>query len=227
MGGYGQFCPVAKAAEVLTERWTPLVVRELLCGSSRFNDIRRGVPLMSPSLLSTRLKSLESAGVVERHRAEDGRSWEYRLTRAGEELRPIVEQLGQWGNRWVTHELTHDEIDPALLLWNMRRWIRREPLPRGRVVIEIELWGAPAAKRRWWLVFDRGDVDLCLTSPGHEVDLRVSADLRAMADLHLGKRTVTAAVRDGLLELSGPRALAQRFRRWLTLGPFAARPTQR
>jgi DNA-binding HxlR family transcriptional regulator len=216
--GYGQFCPVAKAAEILTERWTPLVVRELLAGSNRFNDLRRGVPLMSPSLLSSRLKSLERAGVVERHPVDGGRGWEYHLTAAGRELEPIIELLGAWGHRWVTHDLAKEDLDPALLMWDIRRTVKPEELPaRDRVVVLFEYWGVPAKRRRWWLVFDRGEVDLCLTPPGHAVDVTVSSHIRTMTEVWLGHQELSRALRSGDLTLQGPAVLTRRFARWIGL----------
>jgi DNA-binding HxlR family transcriptional regulator len=119
--GYGQFCPVAKASEIFGERWTPLIMRELLCGSYRFNDLRRGVPLMSPSLLSQRLKTLERAGIVERRPDPENKSYEYHLTQAGQELRPVIELLGVWGQRWARKRVEPGDLDPSLLMWDIHR----------------------------------------------------------------------------------------------------------
>jgi DNA-binding HxlR family transcriptional regulator len=144
MRGYGQFCPVAQAAEVITERWTPLVIRELLSGSHRFNDIQRGVPLMSPALLTKRLKNLELCAIIER-RSLAGGGHEYHLTQAGEELRPWVELMGVWGQRWVRRPVTPEEADPALLMWDMRRSINVEQLPDKRVVVRFDFRGRQRA----------------------------------------------------------------------------------
>lgn len=221
MKAYGQFCPVARAAEIVTERWTPLVIRELLCGSTRFADLRRGVPLMSPSLLSQRLKTLEDAGIVVRTRGATKGTWEYQLTQAGHELRPLVELLGVWGQRWIDHELSGEELDPTLLMWDLRRRIDRSRLPEERVVVRFEFASAPAARRRWWLVSSADAIDLCLRDPGYPVDVTVTTDIRTMSNVWLGKESLTAAQRAGRLVLSGPRELTREFGSWLKLSLFS------
>ncbi len=222
MKGYGQFCPVAKACEVVGERWTPLILRELLCGSRRFNDIHRGVPLMSPALLSQRLKALERAGVVERRTAGAGRGPEYFLTQAGRELQPIIEQLGVWGHRWVQSHIDDGDLDSGLLMWDMRRRIDVERFPTERIVIAFEFTDAPAGRRSYWLVGDRGSgVEICVTDPGFEVDLYVYADVRTMARVWLGDLGLTRAVESGAVELHGPRHLREGLGSWLGLSLFA------
>src|SRR5688572_30476002 len=184
--GYGQFCPLAMAAEVFAERWTPLVLRELLYGHTRFNELKRGVPLMSPSLLSQRLKQLQFAGLIERVKGADGNP-EYRMTKSGEQLRPVVEGLAAWGLRWLQHQTPARNLDVALLMWDMRRNLRRDVVPADRrTVIEFRFAGVPSAKRIWWLVFEEGDVDLCIKPPGFDVDLRVQTDLRTLTDVWMG-----------------------------------------
>ena len=220
MKRYGQFCPVARAAEVLTERWTPLVVRELLLGSRQFNDLRRGVPLMSPTLLSQRLKTLQDAGIVERRRSDDG-GFEYHLTRAGEELRPIVELIGSWGHRWLEPDFTKDELDPALLMWDMHRRIHLDRIPAKRVVVRFEFSAAPAAKRRWWLVIDGDAVDLCLKNPGYQVDVAVQTDVRTLSLVWLGHLPLEAAMTEGKLSVDGPPALRKDLASWFRLSVFA------
>jgi DNA-binding HxlR family transcriptional regulator len=220
--GYGQFCPVAKACEVLAERWTPLVVRELLCGSHRFNELQRGVPLMSRSLLAKRLRELERAGVVERRRGADGSRSEYFLTAAGEELRPIVMGLGTWGQRWARSELSRDELDPRLLMWDMQRSIETEALPAHRVVVRFRFADVrPNLPRVTWLIFDRDEVDVCYRDPGFDVDLLVSGRLRALIGVWLGDTTMAGAIRAGELQIEGPRALVRAFPRWLLRSAFA------
>jgi len=219
--GYGQFCPVAKAAEIVAERWTPLVLRELIAGSRRFNELRRGVPLMSSALLSQRLKELEYAGVIER-RAGVGKNAEYHLSEAGRELRPIIEALGFWGARWTRSRLTREDYDPSLLMWDIRRNIDVVRLPGGRrTVVEFNLRGTEPAFRRWWLVVEEGDVDLCLKDPGYEVNLLLSADLKALVEVWMGRQSVGEATRAGKLTFEGPRTLASSFRNSLKLSPFA------
>lgn len=212
---------MAKAAEIVAERWTPLVLRELILGSRHFNELRRGVPLMSSALLSQRLRELEYAGIVER-RAGGGNSTEYHLSEAGLELRPIIEALGVWGARWTRSRLTSEDYDPSLLMWDIRRNIDVTRLPRERrTVIEIFLQGAEAAFRSWWLVVEEGEVDLCLKDPGYEVDLRLSAELKAMVEVWMGRQSMEAAVRAGKLRFEGKQTLAASFRKSLKLSPFA------
>ena len=222
--GYGQFCPVAMAAEVLCTRWTMVLLRELVAGSTRFNDLRRGVPRMSPSLLSQRLKELEEAGLVERRPIPGGRgACDYRLTEAGRDAGAIVEAMGRWGQRWVESSLSLRNLDPSLLMWDMRRNLDPAPLPDRRTVIEFIYPELPSAKRRWWLVVEPdGAVDLCHVDPGFEVDLFVTTDLRTMTAVWMGLTTV--ARKDPRMELSGPPALAGTIQSWLGLSPFAREP---
>lgn len=222
--GYGQFCPVAMAAEVLCTRWTMVLLRELVAGSTRFNDLRRGVPRMSPSLLSQRLKELEAAGLLERRPVPGGRgACDYRLTEAGRDAGAIVEAMGRWGQRWVESSLSLRNLDPSLLMWDMRRNLDPAPLPDRRTVIEFIYPELPSAKRRWWLVVEPdGAVDLCHVDPGFEVDLFVTTDLRTMTAVWMGLTTV--AREDERMELSGPPALVGTIQSWLGLSPFAREP---
>lgn len=221
--GYGQFCPVSRAAEVLAERWTPLVVRELLCGSVRFNDLQRGVPRMSPTLLSKRLKELEYCGIVERKKGEGGRGWEYHLTPAGRELRPIVETMGAWAQRWSRDDLTRDEnLDPDLLMWDVRRTVTKGAIPAGqRLVVRFEFAGVPANRRRYWLVLDREDADLCTKDPGFEIDLYISAHVRDVVQVWLGHVSIREARRQGKLVLEGDPRDVRAFNDWFALSPTA------
>lgn len=220
--GYGQFCPVALAAEVLAERWTPLVVRELLCGSVRFNDLQRGVPRMSSALLARRLKELQFAGIVERRRGAGG-AFEYHLTEAGRELFPVVEKMGLWAQRWLRHDLVDTaNLDSDLLMWDIRRSVVSKCPPRdSRYVAEFRLSGVPVSRRRYWLVFERGIVDLCYRNPGFDVDLFVSANLRVLTRVWLGHISIEEAARDGRLQLDGSRRDIAAFRCWFTLSMFA------
>jgi DNA-binding HxlR family transcriptional regulator len=216
MPTYGQFCPVAMASEVLTERWTPLVVRELLCGSTRFNDLRRGVPLMSPSLLSKRLKTLERVGVVER------RGSEYHLTPAGEELRPLIESLGVWGQRWARGDVEAKHYDAGLLMWDIRRSVDLDRIPDRRTVVQFHLKGSSDRKSHFWLVLDAGTADLCLTDPGHQVDVTVEGHIRTMVDYWMGHTDFAGAVRAGELKVEGPARLAAAVPTWFRRSLFAA-----
>jgi DNA-binding HxlR family transcriptional regulator len=219
---YGQFCPIALAAEILAERWTPLVVRELLCGSVRFNDLQRGVPRMSSALLARRLKELQFAGIVERRRGARG-SFEYHLTGAGRELFPVVEKMGLWAQRWLRHDLVDTaNLDSDLLMWDIRRNVLAKFPARGRrYVVEFRLSGVPISRRRYWLVFERGMVDLCYRNPGFDVDLFVGAGLRALTRIWLGHVSIDRAVRDGQLRLDGSRDDVRAFRSWFVLNMFA------
>jgi DNA-binding HxlR family transcriptional regulator len=220
MSGYGQFCPIAKAAQVLAERWTPLVLRELICGSTRFNDLRRGVPLMSSSLLSQRLKFLEQEGVVERRQGASGRGFEYHLTDAGRELEPLIMMMGEWGARWVRSRLEPEDLDVTLLMWDMHRTVRPEHFPAHRVVVGFELTDVPR-KRRWWLVSEGDAADLCVTDPGYDIDLLILADLRTMTAIWTGDVSLRAALNSGALEAHGPAELRRGLSAWLGLSAFA------
>lgn len=223
-GSYRQFCPVAMAAEVLCSRWTLLLVRELMLGSSRFNDLRRGVPRMSSALLAKRLKELEAAGIVARAPASHPTNpHEYRLTSAGLELRPIVESMGVWGRRWVTTEATLRHLDANLLMWDIRRNVRAEPAPLARTTIEFIFNDRAPPERTYWLVVERGhDADLCLLDPGFDVDLYVSTDLRTLTEVWLGYSDWSRALGSGALRLTGTSELAARLRAWLPGSTFAA-----
>lgn len=225
-GGYGQFCPVAMAAEILCSRWTVLVLREMLCGSTRFNDLRRGVPRMSPALLSKRLKELERAGVVVTAPNQKG-VVEYRLSPAGEDLRPIVLSMGFWGQRWVESQLSLKNLDPSLLMWDMRRNLNPKPLPRRRCTIQFQYPELPANRRNWWLVVADGEVDLCGFDPGFEVDLLITGSLRSMTAVWMGISAIRQEVEAGRLELLGDREIAQTMQIWLGLSTFAGEPRRR
>lgn len=221
--GYGQFCTVARGAEILCERWTPLVVRELLCGSRRFNDLHRGVPRMSTSLLARRLQTLESAGVVKRKAV--GKVWEYSLTDAGEELRPIVMALGHWGARWIGSRLRDDELDAGLLMWDIRRFVRLDEFPQRAMVIHFQLPDARDGERSWWLVVENGVADLCRDDPGREVTLAVVATLRALTEIWSGDLTPAQALSSGDVQVDGDPRDVEGF--WRMLGTSAFAPTRR
>jgi DNA-binding HxlR family transcriptional regulator len=230
MSGYGQFCPVAKAAEIVAERWTPLVLREFLSGSRRFADLHRGVPLMSRALLALRLRQLEDAGIVRSTPKARGRGREYSLTPAGEELRPVIERFGEWGQRWARSQLGPEDLDPGLLMWDIHRRINVDRLPERRVVIRFDFRGVPRVSRRpttWWLILQRPEVDLCLKEPGFEVDLVVHSDVAALTRVWMGDVRLGDVMRQGLIRLDGPRALARAFPTWLALSSFAAVPRPR
>jgi DNA-binding HxlR family transcriptional regulator len=221
--GYGQFCTVARAAEVVCERWTPLIIRELLCGSRRFNDLHRGVPRMSTSLLAQRLRRLEEYGVV--RRTADGKVWDYSLTPAGEELRPIVMALGHWGARCVGKRLRDDEMDAGLLLWDIRRFVRLEEFPPRPVVIHFQFRDGHPEERSFWLVIADGVADLCSEDPGRDVTLVVDSTVRALTDVWSGERTEHDVLKSGEIRIAGDSRDARDLWRWLGMSAFA--PTRR
>lgn len=217
---YGQFCPVAVASEIFAERWTPIILRELVLGSRGFNEIHRGVPRISRALLAKRLRELIAAGVVQ---ATDG---EYHLTEAGLELGEVVKSLGVWGARW-TAPVQRDRLDARLLTWDMRRRFDVERLPEKRVVVRFDFRGIPAgnrAPRTYWFLLERPEVDLCFTEPGFEVDLYVEADLASFAKVWLGDLPMRQVIREGGIKLSGSREAARDFPGWLLLSTLAAVP---
>lgn len=222
-GSYKQFCPVAMAAEVLCTRWTMVVLRELISGTTRFNELRRGVPRMSPALLSQRLKELEAAGVIQRSavKKEPG-VYEYKLTPAGRELEPLVMGFGSWGQRWITSDVSLQHLDVQLLMWDMRRNIDPKPLPEDRRVIQFLYPDQPPNQRSWWLLVEpETGTDLCSIDPGFDVDLYVSSDLRTMTAIWMGLDTVRSALNAHRLQLTGDKKLASSMQGWLGLSPFA------
>lgn len=207
------------ASEILASRWTLLLIAEMQSGSTRFNDIRRGVPRMSPALLSKRLRELEAAGVVHR---SDGSVPEYRLTDAGEELRPIIASLGHWAMRWVDHECTVANLDAQLLMWNMRRKIDPKPLPCRRVVVEFIYPELPKDQRHYWLIVSPSmGTDLCSIDPGFDVDLYVTADLKAMTSAWMGMSKMSDEVDRGKIILTGDPQLVRTLGAWMKLSSFA------
>jgi DNA-binding HxlR family transcriptional regulator len=211
-GGYGQYCPIARTVDVLGDRWTLLIVRDLLCGATRFNEIARGNPRLSRSLLAKRLRQLEAAGVVERL---DG---EYVLTPSGEDLRTVVFSLGEWGAKWQFGEPYDEELDPELLMWWAHDRLDFSSVPDRRIVLEFRFRGD---RRRFWIVKDVLGPSLCMHEPGFEVDVLVEADLAAMYEVWLGRIDLRAAVRDGLVELTGSPAIVRRMSDVLMLSPIA------
>ncbi|HEX6243887.1 MAG TPA: helix-turn-helix domain-containing protein [Polyangiales bacterium] len=218
MINYGQFCPVAQALEVVGERWTLLVIRELLCGNYRFNQILNGVPLMSRSLLAQRLRALEETGLVER------RGSEYHLTHAARELEPIVQALGIWGTRWVQRKIREEDLDPVLLMWDLRRGLDPEQLPPQQTVVRFWLRDVEAKRSRYWLNIQKPEVELCLTNPGFEEKLQVETTARTLAEVWMGHRALPQALRSKAIALSGEPSLVRNFPKWLKLNVFAGVP---
>lgn len=219
---YGQFCPVAKAAEIFAERWTPLILRELLLGSHRFSDLERGLPRISRSLLAQRLRFLESAGLVERRVERGSRSPEYHLTAAGQDLYDVVIRLGEWSHRWFNPLLSEENLDPQLLLWDMHRRLNADRLPERRVVVQFDFTGA--VRGSYWLLLEPGEPSICWDPPGFEVDLLVRADTLAMHRVWLGHQSLADALSKRQIELEGERELVRGFPDWLALSSFASVP---
>ena len=219
MRPYSQFCPVAKAAEVFAERWTPLIVRELTCGNYRFNELENGLPGISRSLLSQRLRALEQAGILERQTGPTDRAVRYRLTPAGQELSAVVILLGEWGQRWVNHEISLDDLDPTLLMWDVHRRINVALLPDRRVVAQFDFVGA--CQRSIWLILERPEPSVCYKDPGFEVDLFVTADTLALHRVWVGHMSYENALRAALIRLDGPAELTRSLPSWLALSMFA------
>lgn len=218
MDGYGQFCPVSLAAEVFARRWTPLIIRELLCGSTHFSDLRRGIPNISASVLSRRLDELEVAGIVERRERKGG--VHYFLTAAGQELRPAVEALGVWGRRWLPAEHRERDLDSRLLVWDIHRNINLDRVGT-RTLIELHFSDGPARYRAYWLLVDPAGAEVCLTHPGGDVDVRIGTDVRTLTDVWMGNLPWAAACRSGRLRLSGDAGLCDALPGWLRLSSFA------
>ncbi|WP_306007204.1 winged helix-turn-helix transcriptional regulator [Aquicoccus porphyridii] len=224
MKSYGQFCPIAKAAEIFCERWTALVIRNLGAGAERFNDIHRGVPHMSATLLTRRLRHLEAEGLVERRRSGTGKSWTYHLTNAGAEFLPLVGALGIWGQRWTRRELTEGELDLGLLIWGLEYSV--DPLAFGpkRHVLRLSVSDQPEHKRRYWFVCEDGKLDLCVSDPGGETDLFLDATLADLIRVYRGDVALEAAMDDGRLKVDGAPKHIRRLRRWFNFDTMARTP---
>lgn len=220
MTDYGQFCPVALGAEIFAERWTPLILRELLTGGRRFSDIQRGVPRMSRNLLTQRLHSLRSSGIIEQLPGEGGHGYEYRLTVAGRELSTVIDALGTWGYRWASKDLADKHLDPDFLMWTLRKLVRIDALPEERVVLLFRF--RRHKDRAYWLVLQRPQVDLCLFDPGYEVSLEIESTVEALARVCLGHVDPLQVMRDGDVEVHGAPRYRNAFPSWLGVTHFAA-----
>lgn len=219
MQKYKQYCPVARATEILGDRWTLLIVRELILGSHRFNEMERGLPGISRSLLSSRLRDLERYGIVERLPGLQSKGTEYHLSEAGRDLKKVIESLGGWGVRWAFGEPLLEELDAGLLVWKIHQRIDRELLPERRTVVEFDFTGPRA--RRVWLLLQPREVSVCVTPPGFDSDLLVRADLSYFYRVWLGHIAYDAAIRCGAVVVEGPPALARQLPRWFLWSPMA------
>jgi len=216
--GYAQFCPVSRGAEIFAERWTPLILRELLNGSHRFSELQVGLPRISRNLLAQRLDALTRAGLIERRRTARGRGFAYHLTQAGEEMRPVVDALGAWGYKWGGTELPTNQLDPVLLMWFIRRRIRFDLIPKDQTIIQFDF---RRPRRSFWLRLAPPTIDLCFTDEGFEPGLTIDADLAALTRVWLGRRRLEEAVAAGEIRLDGDTRDQRSFARWFGLSPFA------
>jgi DNA-binding HxlR family transcriptional regulator len=223
---HGQYCPLALAAELLCERWTLLIVSRLLDGCSQFNEIHRGVPRITATMLTQRLRHLQRAGVVMSRPAPRGAPRNYELTAAGRELEPLIEGLAVWGQNWA-RDMRSDDLDPAFLVWSMHMRLDSASMPAGRTVLAFEFSGAPREPRRFWLVNENGTVDMCLKDPGYAVDVYVRADLRLFIEAWRGFRNLRAEIASERVKLIGPAALTRQFPQWLRLSALASFPRKR
>ncbi len=219
MPDYGSYCPISLASEVVADRWTPLILRELVLGNTRFNDIARGMPGISRSLLVQRLKHLERKGVIETWPLPNGRGSEYRLTEAGRDLEAVLLALGRWAVQWMYQELDPGDIAAETLMWWLHRRVATDELPDARTVVEFD-HTAPVRKRIW-LVLNRHDVSVCLADPGFEVDAVVRCTTASLARVFSGERSWNQAVRAGDLDVSGRRAVVAALPRWFLWSPWA------
>lgn len=216
-----QYCPVAMGTEILADRWTPLILRELIVGAHAFGEIHSGIPHISRTLLSDRLRQLVANGVVERREEQPGRP-KYWLTPAGADLQDFIFSLGEWAIRWAYFGEPKDEqLDNTHLMWRFQRGVRADRVPQRRTVVEFVLSCPTGTTERIWLVIEPGNVDTCLKPPGFETDLEVVTSSRELHRVWLGRTTIADAVRAGTLTISGPPAMARSFPRWFTFSPFA------
>ncbi|MEQ9642590.1 MAG: helix-turn-helix domain-containing protein [Alphaproteobacteria bacterium] len=221
MKSYGQFCPVAKAAEVFCERWTPLILRDLAGGSTRFSELQRGVPLCSPTLLSRRLKQLEAENIVERRRSTSGNAWTYHLTPAGEEFAPLILALGVWGQRWTRRDLEPHEMDLGLLVWAFEKDAHPDAFGGRRCIVQVTFTDQPTHKRNWWYLNKDGACELCIEPPDDDIELHVQADLATLIHIWRGDLTVGQALKAERLELDGAGWARRAFPRWLGIAAIA------
>jgi DNA-binding HxlR family transcriptional regulator len=220
MNGYSTYCPIAKAAEILAERWTLLLVRDLLLGACHFNDFRRSIPLITPAMLSKRLRTLEEVGIITRKVAANASRLEYRLTEAGSELKPFVEAAGAWGQRWARSKLPNDELHPSTLMWDIHRFLKTEHLPTRRTVLSVEFTDR-TVMRYWWLIVQAGEVDVCIDDPGHDVDVWIVCTLLTLTQVFMGDLSIATARATGKLAVSGGGQLPGKMPQWLGLMPFS------
>jgi DNA-binding HxlR family transcriptional regulator len=215
---YGQYCPIARGAEIFAERWTPLIIRNLYLGCGSFSEILEGAPGLSRTLLSQRLKQLQLVGIVESVARADERGHRYKLTQAGQDLFKVCQLLGEWGAHWL--EIAPQHLDPFVALWSMCNALRRDRLPDRRVVIRFDFTGRPRSER-YWLLIERTDTEICKTYPGLDEDLYITAEAEAFVKWHAGQLTWSEATSDRRIQLHGPSWLIRDFPTWNARSMFA------
>jgi DNA-binding HxlR family transcriptional regulator len=212
------FCPVTRASEVIATRWTPIIIRNLLLGASTFSELQEGAPGIPRSLLTERLKQLELAKVIERHPKPNGRGWTYELTQTGRDLEPVVHALGGWGQKWI--EANPLKPDPGVTLWAICKSMDSERLPEDRITVRVIF--RDSRKRRFWLLVQKPEAEVCLKPPGYDEDLIVTSDTESLARFHMGELQLGTAMRAGRIQIEGPRHLIREFAGWGGVSPFAA-----
>lgn len=210
---YHQFCPISKTAEVLGEKWTLLILRDLVLGATRFTQFQRSIPMISPTVLNKRLSELQTRGLLVRKRIPNQRGHEYQLTESGRELRPLILKMAEWGMRWARNEMSDDELDVELLMGDIQRRIAPDKLPSGRTLLKFKYTDLNNFSD-WWLKIENGSVEACLDDEGHEVDVYFTSDLRTMTEVWMGDLSLTRAQDDGRLRIVGPSAYLRNLRSW-------------
>jgi len=221
MPAYGQFCPISKAAEVLCERWTLLLIREMLMGSKRFNEMQRGLAKMSPSLLTKRLKELEEANLLHRTKISGQKGYEYHLSSAGRELAPLVMEMAKWGLKWVSDNIPEDDLDIELLMWDIQRNIKTHKLPQSNIVLKFHFVDGLSLSD-WWVIIENKEVDLCTDNPGKEIDLYINADARSLTQIWMGELSWKNAEKEKKVSLLGDSLLKREIAQWLGSSNLAA-----
>ena len=218
MRRYGQYCPVSQAADVLGDRWTLLIMREMVAGSTRFNEIERCLPRISRSLLAQRLRQLTRDGLVETVPLASGRGNEYRLTPAGKDLEPVLFAMGDWAARWILDEPRTEDLDPTFLMWWIHRRVNLDALPTGRTVMRFDV--LDPRREVYWLVLTPEEVSLCMTDPGFDVDVQITADCMALQRVYAGWGDLSDALVEGTIVADGRPGLLRRWPSWFAWSPF-------
>ena len=218
---YNQFCPIAKASELLGDKWTFLLLREFLAGGNRFNELQRGLGDISPSLLSTRLRQLEEVGIIERNKIKGQQGFEYYLTQAGKEVFPIVKELGKWGMKWARNQIDDEELDIELLMLYLVRSIKPKYLTGKETIIHFKFHNLKKLQD-WWVIVKDNDVDVCLEDPGKEVDVWFNTDVRTMMEVWMGDQSYRSAIEKKKLNIVGRTSLTKNVTKWMSNSDFAA-----